>query len=172
MKQGSAKLLLSIRLIALAAALYASAAQADEYSDVNQLIRAGKLSEAETKVERFLAAKPRDIQMQFIKAGIQRDTGRLAEATATFTRLTEEHPELPEPHNNLAAIYAGQGQYEKARTELEMAIRTNPGYATAYENLGDVYAKLASQAYCQALKLDGNNADVRSKLTGIRGQCQ
>jgi tetratricopeptide (TPR) repeat protein len=172
MKRGSAKFFAFIRLIALAAPLWASAAPADEYSDVNQLIRAGKLSEAEARAERFLAAKPRDVQMQFIKAGIQRDTGRLAEATATFTRLTEEHPELPEPHNNLAAIYASQGQYEKARTELEMAIRTNPSYATAYENLGDIYAKLAGQAYCKALTIDGNNADTRAKLAGIRGQCQ
>jgi predicted Zn-dependent protease len=171
MKHGNAKLFLLVRLIALGATLAASVAQADEYSDVNQLIRAGKLSEAEAKVERFLKAKPRDVQMQFIKGGIQRDTGRLADATATFTRLTEDHPELPEPHNNLAAIYANQGQYEKARTELEMAIRTNPSYATAYENLGDVYAKLASQAYCKAMKLDGSNPDVKSKLDGIRGQC-
>lgn len=160
-----------IRLMALAASLYAGTAQADDYGVVNQLIRAGKLSEAEAEVERFLAAKPRDVQMQFIKGSIQRDTGRVAEATATFTRLTEEHPELPEPHNNLAAIYASQGQYEKARSELETAIRTNPSYATAYENLGDVYAALASQAYCKALKLDAGNVDIKPKLEGIRGRC-
>jgi tetratricopeptide (TPR) repeat protein len=45
----------------------------------------------------------------------------------------------------IAAIHASQGQYEKARAALEQSIRTRPGYATAYENLGHVYAKLASQ---------------------------
>jgi len=55
----------------------------------------------------------------------------------------------------IAVLYAGQGQYEKARQALEMAIRTHPSYATAHENLGDVYAKLASQAYDKALSLDG-----------------
>ena len=49
-----------------------------------------------------------------------------------------------------------------------MAIRTNPSYATAHENLGDVYAKLASQAYSKALQLDSNNTGVQPKLALIR----
>ena len=43
-------------------------------------------------------------------------------------------------------------------------MRTNPGYATAYENLGDVYAMLASQAYDKAVKLDRNNGSAPRKL--------
>ena len=49
-----------------------------------------------------------------------------------------------------------------------MAIRTNPGYATAQENLGDVYARLASQAYNKALQLDPGNTAVQPKLALIR----
>jgi len=49
-----------------------------------------------------------------------------------------------------------------------MAIRTNPSYATAHENLGDVYAKLASQAYSKALQLDNSNTGVQPKLALIR----
>jgi len=50
-----------------------------------------------------------------------------------------------------------------------MAIRTNPSYATAHENLGDIYAKMASQAYNKALELDPNNQSaVGSKLALIR----
>jgi len=55
-------------------------------------------------------------------------------------------------------LYASQGQYEKARQQLEMSIRTDPRFATAYENLGDVYTKLASQAYDKALQLDSSNS--------------
>ena len=87
---------------------------------------------------------------------------------AVFTKLSEDYPELPEPYNNLAVLYASQGQYDKARAALEMAIRTNPSYATAHENLGDVYAKLASQAYSKALQLDSNNTGVQPKLALIR----
>jgi tetratricopeptide (TPR) repeat protein len=39
-----------------------------------------------------------------------------------FTKLTDDYPELPEPYNNLAVLYAAAGQYDKARAALEMAI--------------------------------------------------
>lgn len=158
----------TLRLLALAALLHGTAAHADDYSEVSQLVRSGKLMEAMVKADQYLASKPRDPQMRFLKGVIQRDSGKTADAIATFTRLTEDFPELPEPYNNLAVLYAGQGQYDKARTALEMAIRTNPSYATAHENLGDVYAKLASQAYNKALQLDGTNQAVPPKLALIR----
>lgn len=145
-----------------------TAAHADDYSDVSVLIRAGKLGEALTKADQYLSAKPRDPQMRFIKGVIQTEAGKPADAIATFTQITQDYPELPEPYNNLAVLYAGQSQFDKARAALEMAIRTNPSYVTAHENLGDVYAKLASQAYSKALQLDGGNTGVQPKLALIR----
>jgi tetratricopeptide (TPR) repeat protein len=157
------------RLMALAAALWApQAVLADDYGDVTQLMRSGKVSEAMARADQYLASKPRDPQMRFLKGVLQSETGRTSEAIATFTRLTEDYPELPEPYNNLAVLYASQSQFDKARAALEMAIRTNPSYATAHENLGDVYAKLASQAYSKALQLDATNAGVQPKLALIR----
>jgi len=168
MKYVSVPALFLGRLAALAAILTFSAAYADDYSDVSQLVRAGKLPEALAKADQFLASQPKDPQMRFLKGVIQRDSGKTAEAVSTFTRLTEDYPELPEPYNNLAVLYASQSQFDKARTALEMAIRTNPSYATAHENLGDVYAKLASQAYNKALQLDNTNTAVAPKLALIR----
>ncbi len=160
----------ALRLLCVAASISTlSPAHADEYADVTQLLRAGKLTEAAIKADLYLAGKPRDPQMRFLKGVVQRDAGKTADAISTFTKLTEDYPELPEPYNNLAVLYAGQGQYDKARAALEMAIRTNPSYSTAHENLGDVYAKLASQAYNKALQLDnGNSATVNPKLALIR----
>ena len=158
----------TLRLLALTAALMASAAWADDYTDVNQLLRSGKHSEALAKADQYLAGKPRDPQMRFLKGVIQTEAGKPADAIATFNKLTEDYPELPEPYNNLAVLYAGQSQFDKARAALEMAIRTNPSYATAHENLGDVYAKLASQAYSKALQLDAGNTGVQPKLALIR----
>lgn len=143
-------------------------AQADEYAEVNRLVRAGQYNEAMHKVDQHLAAKPRDPQMRFFKGVIQTENGKSTEAINTFAKLTEDYPELPEPYNNLAVLYASQSQFDKARAALEMAIRTNPSYATAHENLGDVYAKLASQAYSKALQLDGGNPAVAPKLSLIR----
>jgi tetratricopeptide (TPR) repeat protein len=168
MKHGSATLSHILRLAILAGSLTLTAAHADEYGDVNLLMRTGKLAEAQVKVDQYLAAKPRDPQMRFFKGVIQRETGKTNDAIATFTKLTEDYPELPEPYNNLAVLYAGQGQYDKARAALEMAIRTNPSYSTAHENLGDVYAKLASQAYNKALQLDGSSTTAQPKLALIR----
>jgi ketosteroid isomerase-like protein len=168
MKHSPSPFLSTFRWIALAGALTFGAAHADEYSDVAQLLRNGKTAEAMAKVDQYLSSKPRDPQMRFLKGVIQRDTGKTSEAISTFTRLTEDYPELPEPYNNLAVLYAGQNQLDKARSALEMAIRTNPSYTTAHENLGDVYAKLASQAYGKALQLDSANPAVAPKLSLIR----
>ena len=164
--QGSLRRLLG--LFVLACALVTPLAHADEYSDVNQLLRSGKYSEALSKADQYLASKPRDPQMRFLKGVVQTEAGKPVDAIATFVKLTEDYPELPEPFNNLAVLYASQGQYDKARAALEMAVRTNPSYATAQENLGDIYAKMASQAYAKALQLDSNNASVRPKLALIR----
>jgi tetratricopeptide (TPR) repeat protein len=168
MKQVNSQILLSLRAIAAVGLLCGLPVHADEYSDVSQLARSGKLPEALSRADQYLATQPKDPQMRFIKGVIQRDSGKAAEAIVTFTRLTEDYPELPEPYNNLAVLYAGQSQFDKARGALEMAIRTNPSYATAHENLGDIYAKLASQAYNKALQLDGANQAVPPKLALIR----
>lgn len=172
MKLGSVSVLALARLLALAAGLTLAAARADEYSSVSQLLRAGKLAEAQERVDRHLAAKPRDPQMRYFKGLIQRESGQQAEAMATFTKLTEDFPELPEPYNSLGVIHAAQGDYDKARAALELAIRANPGYATAHENLGDIYVRLARQAYCRALQIEAGNSAVKSKVAQISGQCQ
>lgn len=158
----------SVRLAAMVLAIHAVPAFADDYTDVSQLLQANKLTEAMTRANQFLANKPADPQMRFLKGVILRNQDKTAEAIATFTKLTEDYPELPEPFNNLAVLYAGQGRYDLALSSLETAIRTNPSYATAHENMGDVYARLASLAYNKALQLDTNNGVVAPKLALIR----
>ena len=153
---------------ALSAALFAVSAHASDIDDVNQLLKAGKQAQALTKVEQSLTAKPRDAQLRFLKGVIQTEMGKPQDAIGTFTKLTEEFPELPEPYNNLAVLHASGGQFDKARAALEMAIRTNPSYSTAHENLGDIYANLASQAYSKALQLGGPSTTLQPKLTLIR----
>jgi tetratricopeptide (TPR) repeat protein len=152
----------------LVGALWSPLVHADDYAEVNRLVKAGQTTEALTKADQYLSAKPRDPQMRFLKGVILAETGKTNDAVATFVKLTEDYPELPEPYNNLAVLYAGQSQYDKARLALEMAIRTNPSYSTAHENLGDVYAKLASQSYSKALQLDSSNTGVPTKLALIR----
>lgn len=131
-------------------------------------MKQNQLPQALEKVDQYISSRPKDAQGRFLRGLILTDLGRPAEAIAVFTKLTEDFPELPEPYNNLAVLYAQQKQYDKARSALEMAIRTHPSYSIAHENLGDVYAKLASQAYDKALQLDSSNATTQTKLSMIK----
>jgi Tfp pilus assembly protein PilF len=153
-------------------------AYADDIQDANRLFKEGQHSQALDKVNGYLANKPKDAQARFLKGLIFTEQGRSKDAIKIFSGLTDDYPNLPEPYNNLAVLYASQGQYEKAKMELEMAIRTHPSYAIAHDNLGDIYAKMASDAYDRALQLDNHNTSTQTKLVmindlfrdGIHGQ--
>src|SRR4026207_462627 len=162
-----------VRRIALAAPfaallLLSGPARADDVQEASKLLRSGQHQQALERVNKALAAKPKDAQARFLKGLIFAEQGNSKDATDVFLQLTRDYPDLPEPYNNLAVIYASQGQYDKARGALEQSIRTHPSYATAYENLGDVYAKLASQAYDKALQIDSSNAAAKNKRSLTR----
>ena len=70
----------------------AGRALADDYADVNQLLRSGKTAEALAKADQYLAGKPKDPQMRFLKGVIQTEAGRKDDAIATFTQA---HRRLP-----------------------------------------------------------------------------
>lgn len=164
------KILLSkkLALSALMAALIASPVFADDATDVRSLMSAGKLEDASAKADAYLTKHPRHAQMQFLKGLILTEQNRPAEAISAFEKLTADYPNLPEPYNNLAALYAAVGQFDKARTALETAIRHKPDYTTAHENLGDVYAKLATQSYDKVIRLDPGNTNAKFKQSLIR----
>lgn len=137
----------------LLAALGALPAHADDAADIARLAQSGKGEEALKRIDAILSRQPADAQMRFMK-GVMLSETRPAEAIAIFSRLTQDYPKLPEPYNNLAVLHAAAGQYDKARAALDKAIRTSPAYATAFDNLGDVHARLASRAYDKALQVD------------------
>ena len=157
--------------LAITAFCFAAASlptRADELQDIQALVKQGNQSQALDRVNAYLVSQPKDAQARFLKGVILTEQHKTAEAIKIFTALTEDYPELPEPYNNLAVLYASQQQYDKARRELEMAIQTHPSYATAHENLGDIYAKMASQAYDRALQLDKSNTAAQTKLSLIK----
>lgn len=142
-------------------------AGANEIQDINKLFKQSQYAQALKRVDSYLTDKPKNAQARFLKGLILTAQQKNADAISIFLSLTEDYPELPEPYNNLAVLYAGQGQYDKAKVALEMAIRNHPNYATAHDNLGDIHAKMASQAYERALQLDRNNATTQTKLALI-----
>ncbi|TXI09816.1 MAG: tetratricopeptide repeat protein, partial [Rhizobium sp.] len=159
--------------MALAAALLFSAtavfaAPADE---ARALMAQGQYAQALQKLDQHLAKNPQDAEARFSRGIALTKLNRTGDAMKVFTDLTRDYPQLPEPYNNLAVLYAQQGDYEKARDALEAALATHPSYATAHENLGDIYAALAGASYNRALKLDPSNTAVRGKL-GLISQVQ
>jgi tetratricopeptide (TPR) repeat protein len=161
---------LSRFIAALATSLILGSAFAatTEVQDINKQFRKGDLTGALQGANTYLAKNPKDAQARFLKGLILAEQGKSDDAIQTFTALTEDFPELPEPYNNLAVLYAAQNKFDDAKSALEMAIRSHPNYATAHENLGDIYAKMASIAYEKASQLDANNASVKTKLATLK----
>lgn len=143
-------------------------ARADDVQDAEKLYRQKHYDQALEKVDTVLKAKPKNIQARFLKGNILAAKGKIKDAIEVFQGITEDAPERPEPYNNLGFLYASQGQYEKAKNALQMAIRNQPTYALAHENLGDIYAKLASKEYERALQLDPNNSAIQMKLVTVK----
>ena len=159
---------LPFRCLLIACSGAALVARADDLSEVQRLYYSGQAAAAMQRADQFLATRPKDPQMRFLKGVMFADAKRDTEAVALFQKLSEDYPDLAEPYNNVAVLYAAAGDYAKARASLDQALRTNPAYATAHENLGDVYAALAAQSYARALKLEPGNVTVPPKLALVR----
>ena len=132
--------------------------------EARKLLDAKRYDEAIERLDALSKDRPREAQARFLKSVAQSDVGRTEDAVVTLRGLLADFPELPEPHNNLAVLYAAQGNYPLARQELELAIAAAPDYAIAHENLGDVYARLAVAEYERAAALDKSNKTVPPKL--------
>ncbi|MFL6678852.1 MAG: tetratricopeptide repeat protein [Burkholderiaceae bacterium] len=153
---------------ALAQAAPASAGAAADVAEIHRLIDGHQATQALKLIDDALAKDPKDAAMRFRRGVTLSLLDRNAEAIQVFQKLVEDHPEMPAPYNNLAVLYGHQGDYNKARAALVAAIRTNPQYATAYQNLGDVYAQLASEAYQKALQINSKDTVTPPKLLLLR----
>lgn len=140
---------------------------ASAVEEAQTLVNQGQLDAALKRLDSQLKTAPQDAEARFMRGLVLTRLGRSEEAIKAFADITRDYPQLPEPYNNLAVLYAQQGDYEKARDALEAALATHPSYSTAHENLGDIYAALAGAAYNRALMLDQGNATVRNKLSFV-----
>lgn len=144
----------------------------EDYQRALKLVQQGQSRAAQQPLEAYVKEAPQDVRGRFLQGVLLIQLGKLTEATRLYQDLIEEFPQYPEPFNNLAVLYGMQGQYDKARAVLEMALHTHPSYAVAYENLGDVYSRMASQAYEKALQMDNKKPAGQPNLkllTELRG---
>ena len=136
--------------------------------EATAMVKDRQFANANAKLDVLLTQRPREPQARFLKGVVQTEQGQDAAAIATFSALSEDYPELPEPYNNLAVLYAQKGEYEGARIALESAVKASPDWAVAHENLGDIYVRLGAAEYATAAKLDRANKAAAGKLALAR----
>jgi len=152
-------------LVLAAACLSSAQVRADQFQDIEKLYRAGDLQRALRMADEAIVAQPRAAQVRFLRGVILTDLKRNAQAIEVFNALTQDFPELPDPYNNLAVLYAADGRLESALVALQTALRNDPGHRAARENLGDVHLALAIQAWTAAQAgAKGDDAGLRRKL--------
>jgi tetratricopeptide (TPR) repeat protein len=142
--------------------------QTDAHDEVRKLLRQGRHEAALTSINQALTTNPRDPQMLFWRAYIFERLGQVDAAMTLYVALTEEYPELAEPHNNLGVLYAAKGDYPRAKQAFDMALRDNPSYAIAHENLGDLLLHMARQSYEQALRADAKLRFAQQKIQALQ----
>jgi tetratricopeptide (TPR) repeat protein len=69
-------------------------------------------------------------------------TGQLEKLTQALDMWISEYPRDAGPHGSLGSNYAFMGEYSKALTEWQTAVRLAPDDVSMYENLGVVYLAL------------------------------
>ena len=143
-------------------------AYAQSLKEARALLAGKKYDEAIAILDKLHTERPREPQAWFLKGLALADSGKTDAAITTYQAVLGDYPELPEPHNNLAVLYAQKGQYGLARDELEAAINAAPDYVIAYENLGDIYARLAAVNYEKAATRDARNKTAPVKLKLVR----
>ena len=143
-------------------------AYAQTMKEARDLLARKEYDAAISKLDQLSAERPREPQARFLKGVVLTDQKKTDEAMTVYRGLTSDFPEMPEPHNNLAVLYAQKGELGLARDELLLAIQTAPDYAVARENLGDVYAQLAAEQYERATTLDKRNRTTPAKLKLVR----
>ncbi|GAB2228469.1 hypothetical protein Droror1_Dr00010308 [Drosera rotundifolia] len=86
-----------------------------------------------------------------------------------------EDQDLAQVYNALGVSYVRDGKVDKGIAQFQNAVRLQPGYVTAWNNLGDAYEKkkelnLALKAFEEVLLFDPNNKLARPRAETLRQQ--
>lgn len=140
----------------------------DAYQQINRLIVAKNHTAALQAAEKHLKDNPSDPQMRLLKSRILVAQKQPKAALDILLGITQEFPEIAEPYNNLAVLYAEVGELDQAKIALENALRIQPNYQLALHNLGDVYRRIAQNYYQKALALQPNNTTLKKKIRTLK----
>lgn len=80
-------------------------------------------------------------------------------------------------YNALGVSYVREGKLDKGIAQFEKAVKLQPGYVTAWNNLGDAYEKKkdlksALKAFEEVLLFDPNNKVARPRRDALKDLVQ
>ena len=142
------------------------------HDEVQKSMQLRNWADALSQTQQYLENQPRDPQMRFWQARLLEQLQRTTEAFDSYVSLAQDYPELPEVQNNLGVMLAAQGKIDQARQAFEHALLNNPDYATAHENLGDIFLHLAQRSYDNATRISGSNKSLKAKITALQPALQ
>lgn len=144
--------------------LSAGPLRANELAEIHKLQAAGDRAAALQRSERALQSRPKDASLRFVHGVLLLETGRKTEALEAFQRLSDDHPELADPLNNIAVLQAAEGRLDAARAALESALRNDPRHRAVRENLADVHVLLAIRLWAELQAEGMAEAGVQRRL--------
>ncbi|MFB8787327.1 MAG: tetratricopeptide repeat protein [Potamolinea sp.] len=159
---------LSVLLVLLAGAGWAV---------IRQVLKTRKIESALSRLEQKLKTDRGTVQEYYELGSIYSDKKLFAQAIVLLQKslkgVDAEEENLALVHNALGYAYFAQEQYDIAIREYKEALKDNPEYVTALNNLGHVYErkKLTAQAletYEQALKYEPNNPIAKRRAESLR----
>jgi Flp pilus assembly protein TadD len=125
-----------------------------------------------TLFEHTLSITSDNYSMHHNFANVLRESGKVDEAIAHYTKALEIRPNHARAHNNLGIALAHKGRLDDAIYHHSQAIRINPDNVEAYHNLGLILARQrkfdqAIVYFSKALELDPDSADVHTGMGTI-----
>lgn len=143
-----------------------------------QVFKTRKIESALSRLQKKLTQDKGTVQEYYELGSIYLDKKVYAQAISLFQKAIkaaeQEGEETISPiYNGLGFAYFAQEQYDMAIRQYKEALKHNPNYITALNNLAHAYErkKLMAQAletYEQVLQSDPTNATAKRRLESLR----
>ena len=104
------------------------------------LAAGGRRDDARRELRAAAAAAPADLELAFALAGEYLGLGDADAAALLFARIVEARP-IPQTHVLVGRAYRDAGVFDRARAELQAALRQDPRTRRAHYYLGTVAVK-------------------------------
>ena len=115
---------MSTAAVLRAAGLGPASVRADTLAEIETLHKQGQTEQALQQADTAIAQQPRAAQIRFLKGVMLGDLGRNSEAIDVYVSLTQDFPELADPYNNLAVLYAADGHLDGALQRCRLRCAT------------------------------------------------